>query len=196
MGILSYLHLYPQRLFEDGERQSQSVNRSITLNPQAARETGRDEQWEKHGCVTIRGLNSYCYWRPAKSPNHSPRKICPCLLSWANQSLLVSAVQNTNIRRPYKGSSRRPFPWRRERSEMLHAQGVILNQKFEVQNIISHFASHVHPQTEMLCLMSLTKSSSCCWVKNVFCKEPNSRAGFLEHSGSVCWVSVKLILGF
>lgn len=135
MGILSYLHLYPQRLFGDGERQSQSTSRSIILNPQAAHETQGDTSRERN-TDWIPGLNSYCYWRPAESPNHSPRKLCPCLLPWANQSLLVSAVWNTPIRRPYKGPSHRHFPGRRAPCATPQAEGVILNQKIDVKNII------------------------------------------------------------
>lgn len=49
---------------------------------------------------------------------------------------------------------------------MSQAQGAILSQKSRVKDAISPSARvHVHPQTEMLCLMSPTNSSSDCWPR-------------------------------
>lgn len=67
-----------------------------------------------------------------------------------------------------KGTLPQTLPWEEGRCATSQAQGVILHQKFEIKNINSHSVSHVQPQTEMLCLMSLIKSSSYSWVKGVF----------------------------
>lgn len=67
-----------------------------------------------------------------------------------------------------KGTFPQTFPWEEGRCATPQAQGVILHQKFEIKIINSHSVSHAPPQTEMLCLMSLTKSSSYSWVKGVF----------------------------